>query len=514
MGGSESSRYYIAIDLKSFYASVECHERGLDPMRTNLVVADESRTEKTICLAVSPSLKAMGIGGRARLFQVIQRVNEVNALRKNALHGKVFSGKSADAAELAADPTLEIDFVIACPRMALYMEYNAQILEIYLRYVSFDDVHVYSIDEVFIDVTDYLQTYGVTARELAKQMMRDVQQEIHIVATAGVGTNLYLAKVAMDIVAKHVEADEDGARIAELDEMGYRRMLWAHTPLTDFWRVGRGLSKKLESCGIYTMGDIARCSLGKEGEFYNEELLYKMFGINAELLIDHAWGYEPTRIADIKAYRPKDNSMGSGQVLHEPYPYDKARLIVREMADRLALDLVKKGLVTNQVVLTVGYDMVNLTDPDRRRAYKGAVKTNRYGRQVPHSAHGSQNLDGYTSLTSAIMGAMTELFERIVDPTLLIRRVYLSAEHLKWEEELEQTQEKEAAFEQLSLFEQAEDRSFPETGKEKQQREKQLQQAMLSVQEKYGKNALLRGMNYEEGGTMRERNKQIGGHRA
>lgn len=544
MNGSEHSRYYIAIDLKSFYASVECVERKLDPMRTNLVVADESRTEKTICLAVSPSLKAIGIGGRARLFEVIQRVNEVNALRRNALHGKGFSGKSVDADELAADPKLEIDFVIACPRMALYMDYSGCVVKQYLKFVSYEDIHSYSIDEVFIDVTSYLRTYGMTARELARQMALSVQQELKLTATAGVGTNLYLAKVAMDIGAKHIEPDEYGVRIAELDERSYRRTLWAHTPLIDFWRVGRGLSKKLEACGIYTMGDIARCSLGGDDDFYNEDLLYRMFGINAELLIDHAWGYEPTRISDIKAYKPKDNSIGSGQVLHEPYPYDKARLIVREMADVLVLDLVKKGLVTNQIVLTVGYDVENLTDPDRRRAYKGEIKTNRYGRQVPQSAHGSQNLDGYTSLTSKIMAAVTELFERIVDPGLLVRRVYLSAEHLKWEEEVEQGRESEAVFEQLSLFSAEEGILFSENGgndrngmsplsdkrwaedvrseqkeyyrgmKEEQQREKQMQQTILSVQEKFGKNALLRGMNYEEGGTMRERNSQIGGHRA
>ena len=520
MNDSEHTRFYIAIDLKSFYASVECVERKLDALRTNLVVADESRTEKTICLAVSPSLKALGISGRARLFEVIQRVDEVNAMRRNALHGREFSGKSADAGELAADPSLEIDFVIACPRMALYMDYSGRVLKQYLRYVSFEDIHSYSIDEVFIDVTSYLRTYHMTARELARQMILDVQQKLKLTATAGVGTNLYLAKVAMDIRAKHIKPDEYGVRIAELDEMSYRRVLWAHTPLTDFWRVGRGLSKKLEACGIYTMGDIARCSLGRDSDFYNEDLLYKMFGVNAELLIDHAWGYEPTRISDIKAYKPKDNSIGSGQVLQEPYPYDKARLIVREMADALVLALVKKGLVTSQVVLTVGYDVVNLTDPDRRKAFKGEIKVNRYGRKVPKSAHGSQNLDGYTSSTKRIMAAVTELFERIVDPALLVRRVYLSAEHLKWESDAvqEEEQESQTVFEQLSLFggeAGVGEMSGNRMGiKEEQQREKQMQKAILSVQEKFGKNALLRGMNFEEGGTMRERNSQIGGHRA
>ena len=525
MKDGEEKRSYIAIDLKSFYASVECRERGLDPLQTNLVVADEARTEKTICLAVSPSLKALGISGRARLFEAVQKVKEVNALRRNALNGRDFSGKSTDAAELARDGTLEIDFIRAKPRMALYMDYSTRVYTIYLRYVAPEDIHVYSIDEVFVDVTDYLRTYGCTAKELATKMMGDVLGELGITATAGIGTNLYLAKIAMDIVAKHVEADENGARLAMLDEDSYRRLLWAHTPLTDFWRVGRGTAKKLAGLGMYTMGDIARCSLGREDEFYNEDLLYRLFGVNAELLIDHAWGIEPTRISDIKAYRPKDNSLCSGQVLKEPYPYRKARLVVREMADLLSLDLVKKGVVASQMTLTVGYDIENLTDPARRAAYKGEIETDRYGRKVPKNAHGSLNFDGHTSSSARFLEAAGELFDRIADPSLLVRRMYLTANHLRFFDEVEK---EKASYQQMSLFDW--EGGFGEPGRKteadfggvrqqekarsREERERRMQQAVLSIQKRFGKNALLRGMNLEEGGTAIERNGQIGGHRA
>ena len=359
-------KQYVAIDLKSFYASVECIERELDPMTTNLVVADASRTEKTICLAVSPSLKAFGVPGRPRLFEVVQKVGEVNALRQSRAPGRTLTGKSWDALQLQADPTLGVDYLVAPPRMAHYMEHSAKIYSIYLKYVAPEDIHVYSIDEVFMDVTPYLRNRGMTAREFTRMIIQDVVDTTGITATAGIGTNLYLCKVAMDIVAKHMEADEYGVRIAELDELSYRRLLWNHRPLTDFWRVGRGYVKRLEKVGLYTMGDVARCSLGRSDEFYNEELLYKLFGVNAELLIDHAWGWEPCTIAQIKAYRPQTNSLGSGQVLHCPYTSEKAKLVVREMTDMLVLDLVDKGLVTDQMVLTVGYDIENLTDPEIR----------------------------------------------------------------------------------------------------------------------------------------------------
>ena len=364
-------RTYIAIDLKSFYASVECVERGLDPMTTNLVVADKSRTEKTICLAVSPSLKAYGIPGRARLFQVVQKVREINARRRQAAPGHQFTGSSCQDPEIQKDPCLELKYITAPPQMAKYMEISGKIYQIYLKYIAPEDIHVYSIDEVFMDVTDYLETYKISATELARRMILDVLQTIGITAAAGIGTNLYLCKIAMDIVAKHIPADENGVRIARLDEMSYRQLLWSHRPLTDFWRVGRGYAKKLEAHGLYTMGDIARCSLGKPGDYYNEELLYDLFGVNAELLIDHAWGWEPCTIQDIKAYKPQSSSVGSGQVLHCPYPFEKARLAAREMADMLALDLLDKGLVTDQIVLTVGYDMDNLKDPERQKQYRG-----------------------------------------------------------------------------------------------------------------------------------------------
>ncbi len=509
-------KHYIAIDLKSFYASVECVERHRDPLTTHLVVADESRTEKTICLAVSPSLKALGIGGRARLFEAIAGVKRANALRQSALGGRPFSGSSTDQEALEADPTLKIDFIRAIPRMKLYMEYSVRAFAIYLRYVAPEDIHVYSVDEAFLDVSDYLHTYRMTAEELAVKMIKEVLDEIGITATVGIGPNLYLAKIAMDIVAKHVEPDENGARIAKLDEMSYRKLLWTHRPLTDFWRVGPGTAKKLAERGLFTMGDVARCSLGKENDFYNEDLLYRMFGINAELLIDHAWGYEPTEISDIKAYKPKDNSLCSGQVFKEPYSYQKARLAAREMADLLSMDLVKKGVVASQLTLTVGYDIENIQDPARREAYHGKVETDRYGRMVPAPVHGSYNFDKHTASSKRFLEGIGVLFDRIADPTLLVRRLYLAATHLRF---LEEVEKEEASYQQLSLFDLMEaktDGASKASVKDIKQEEKEnrLQQAILSIQDRYGKNSLLRGMNFEEGGTTIERNAQIGGHRA
>ena len=504
-------RSYIAIDLKSFYASVECIERGLDPLTTNLVVADQSRTEKTICLAVSPSLKSYGIPGRPRLFEVVQRVKWVNQQRRKLAPKQTFSGKSWHDPDLKAKPELELDYIVAPPQMARYMQWSSRIYDVYLKYVAPEDIHVYSIDEVMMDVTAYLQSYGMTARELAKTILLDVLNTTGITATAGIGTNLYLCKVAMDIVAKHIPADEDGVRIAELDEMSYRKTLWEHRPLTDFWRVGRGYSKKLEQHGLLTMGDIARCSLGKETEYYNEELLYKLFGINAELLIDHAWGWEPCTIADIKAYRPENNSIGAGQVLQSPYPFEKARLVVREMADLLALDLVDKGLVCDQLVLTVGYDIENLKNPELRRRYSGEITTDNYGRAVPKHAHGSENLGRYTSSSKQILQAVTTLFERVVDPLLLVRRMNLVANHVVYEAELP----KESTVEQLDLFTDyaaREEREKKEAAE--QQRERRRQEALLSIKKKFGKNAIMKGMNLEEGATAKERNATIGGHKA
>ncbi len=498
---------YIAIDLKSFYASQECIERELDPMTTNLVVADLERTEKTICLAVSPSLKAHGVPGRARLFEAIQKVQEANALRRQKAPGRKFTGKSYDARALEADPSLEIDFLIAPPQMGRYMECSSRIYQIYLKYVAPEDIHVYSIDEVFIDATPYLKTYGLTAYEFARKLIREVLDTTGITATVGIGTNLYLCKVAMDIVAKHAQADAFGVRIGMLDEMSYRRQLWDHRPLTDFWRVGRGYARKLEKCGLYTMGDIARCSLGGPNDFYNEDLLYKLFGVNAELLIDHAWGWEPVTIADIRAYKPQSNSISSGQVLHCPYESGKARLIVGEMTDLLALDLVDKGLVTDQLTLTLGYDIENLLDSERRKKYKGPVVTDHYGRQVPKHSHGTANLNRKTASTRLIMEAVLDLFDRIADPDLLVRRVTLCANHL-----VPETQAMSGAQPvQLDLFGETTAQEAEEAALE---REKRRQKAVLTIQKKYGKNAILKGMNFKEGATTKDRNAQIGGHKA
>lgn len=507
----ERERQYIAIDLKSFYASVECVERGLDPLTNHLVVADLSRTEKTICLAVSPALKAYGIPGRARLFEVVQKVKEINAQRLSNAPGHTFTGSSSNANELKSNPNLSLDYIVAPPRMALYMEYSIRIYSIYLDYIAPEDIHVYSIDEVFMDVTNYLSTYGLTAHELAEKMIQAVLKRTGITATAGVGTNLYLCKVAMDIVAKHIPANQNGVRIAELDELSYRRLLWSHRPLTDFWRVGRGYAKKLEANGLYTMGDIARCSIGSETDYYNQKLLYKLFGVNAELLIDHAWGWEPCTIADIKAYRPESSSLGSGQVLQRPYNFAGGRLIAREMADLLVLDLVEQGLVTDQMVLTIGYDIENLSDPKRSADYRGPVTTDHYGRRVPKHAHGSVNLGRYTSSTKQITDAVMELYDRIVDHNLLVRRVNVVANHVLPEQQAEE----EAAMEQLNLFidEAAHQRQRAEEAA-LLERERQMQRAILNIKRRFGKNAILKGMNLQEGAMTRERNRQIGGHKA
>ncbi|MEG0902826.1 MAG: DNA methylase [Lachnospiraceae bacterium] len=502
---------YIAIDLKSFYASVECMERGLDPMTTNLVVADASRTEKTICLAVSPSLKAYGISGRARLFEVVQKVREVNAERLRCAPGQVFLGASINAPELKNSPGLSLDYIAAPPRMSLYMEYSTKIYNTYLNYIAPEDIHVYSIDEVFMDVTNYMSIYHLTPEELAMKIILNVLETTGITATAGIGTNLYLSKIAMDIEAKHIHPDKNGVRIAELDEMSYRRKLWSHRPITDFWRVGKGYAKKLEEQAIFTMGDVARCSIGKSTDYYNEDLLYQLFGINAQLLIDHAWGYEPCTIADIKAYKPSSNSIGSGQVLQHPYSFEKAKLIVREMTELLVLDLVDKELVTNQMVLTVGYDIKNLTDPQARQAYRGEVTTDGYGRAIPKHAHGSVNLTSYTSSTKLILEAVMELFDRIVNQKLLVRRVHLVANHVVDEANCPKADD----YTQLNLFT---DYTVEQEKQKKRDlelaREKKAQKAMLSIKKKYGKNAILKGMNLEEGATTIDRNRQIGGHKA
>ena len=494
----QSNHVYIAIDLKSFYASVECMERQLDPLTTNLVVADASRTEKTICLAVSPSLKSYGISGRARLFEVVQRVKEVNAWRRNKAPGRQFTGSSYSAPELAEHPELELSYIIAPPRMAFYLEYSTIIYKTYLKYIAPEDIHVYSIDEVFMDVTHYLKTYGMTPKELASKIIRDVLDSSGITATAGIGTNLYLCKVAMDIVAKHTAPDQHGVRIAELDEISYRRLLWNHRPLTDFWRVGRGYQKKLESAGLFTMGDIARCSLGGPHEYHNEDLLYNMFGVNAELLIDHAWGWEPVTMDLIKSYKPETNSICSGQVLQCPYDSEKAKLIVKEMTDLLVLDLVEKKSVTDQMVLTIGYDIDNLTDSKIKSHYKGEIATDHYGRKIPKPAHGTVNLNRQTSSTQIITDAVMDLYDRIINPNLLIRRVTVAANHL-----IDEAQAKKAEnFEQLNLF--TDYAVLEKERKEEEERlskEKKLQEAMLSVKKKFGKNAILKGMNLQEGAT-------------
>ena len=498
-------RAYIAIDLKSFFASVECRERGLDPLDTNLVVADESRTDKTICLAITPTLKRCGLSGRGRLFEVRQRVREANALRQRSAPGRKLEGTSHFFSELQANPSLAMDFIIAPPRMAYYMAYSSRIYQIYLKYVAPEDIVVYSIDEVFMDATDYLSTYGLSAHDLAMKIILDVLETTGITATAGIGTNLFLCKVAMDIVAKRMPADQNGVRIAELDEMKFRRELWAHQPITDFWRVGRGIAKKLEQNGMVTMGDVALCSER------SEDLLYRLFGKNAELLIDHAWGWEPTTIEAIKAYRPSTNSISSGQVLHCPYEAEKARLVIREMTDLLVLDLVDKGLVTDQMVLTVGYDIENITNPALYADYRGEIVADRYGRKIPKHAHGTVNLKTRTSSSRKIMEAVMGLYDDIVNPKLLVRRITLVGNRLVGEARAEA----EEQYEQLELFT---DTGGQEEEKKQEElrlkKERSLQEAMLSVKKKYGKNAMLKGMNLQEGATAMERNSQIGGHKA
>ncbi len=495
-----AEKTYIAIDLKSFYASVECRERGLDPLTTHLVVADRSRTEKTICLAVTPSLKAHGIPGRARLFEVVQQVKAVNAQRLARAPGHVFTGRSADALALEENPALELDYIVATPRMAYYMEYSTRIYGIYMKYVAPEDIHVYSIDEVFLDATAYLRTTGLSARDFAMRMIRDVLQTTGITATAGIGPNLYLSKVAMDIWAKHIPADRDGVRIAELDEMTYRRYLWAHTPITDFWRVGRGYARRLQEHGMLTMGDVARCSVE------NEDLLYKLFGVNAELLIDHAWGWEPCEIRHIKAYKPETNSLSVGQVLPEPYSAEKGRMIVREMSNGLVMDMVEKGLITDQAELTVGYDTESVT-PD----FRGEIVTDRYGRKAPKMAHGTESLDRQTSSTKRIVDAVLRLYDRIVDPELLVRRMYVVVNHVVPAAETKP----EPEYEQLDLFTDYEAKREAAAAEDAAlEKEKQLQQAMLKIRQRYGKNSILHGTSYQEGATGRDRNQTIGGHKA
>jgi len=499
-------RVYAAIDLKSYYASAECVSRGLDPMTTNLVVADNSRTEKTICLAVSPALKAFGIPGRARLFEVIQQVDALNTARRLKAPGQILTEKSWNTTQLERDPSLAIDYIVATPRMAYYLECSANIYNLYLNYIAPEDIHIYSIDEVFLDLTPYLRTYGLPPRTLVQNMIRDVWKTTGITATAGIGSNLYLCKVAMDILAKHAPPDEYGVRIAELDEPAYRQQLWAHRPLTDFWRVGRGIAKKLESHGMYTMGDIAQCSLGDPNEYHNEQLLYKLFGVNAELLIDHAWGVEPCTISDIKAYRPSSTSLSSGQVLHCPYDTQKAKLIVREMTDLLVLDLVEQKLLTDQITLTIGYDIENCSDPHRKAVYQGTIVTDHYGRSVPKHAHGTANLPEKTHSTRQILNAMMDLYDRIVDPALSVRRITISVCKLVTEAEWAAGH----ICEQLNLFANSETHAEAIA----RDREQRRQEAELAIKRKFGKNAILRGMNLKEGAMTISRNQQIGGHKA
>lgn len=498
-------KVYICIDLKSFYASVECVERGLDPLTTNLVVADASRTEKTICLAISPSLKKIGVGGRARLFEVNQKVKEYNYERRKKAPYHKFIDKSCNDIELSNNDNLQLDFIIATPQMAKYIEISSKIYSIYLKYISSDDIHVYSIDEVFMDVTNYLKTYKQNAHELAMTIIKDVLSQTGITATAGIGTNMYLAKVAMDIVAKKMKADKDGVRIASLDEMTYRKLLWDHTPLTDFWRVGHGYQRKLEANNLFTMGDIALCSIE------NEDLLYSLFGINAELLIDHAWGYEPCEITHIKNYKPQGKSLGSGQVLHCAYDYKKTKLVVKEMIDSLALDLCDKRLLTNQVVLSIGYDIENLTDEKISANYKGEICVDYLGRKIPKHSHGTVNFEIYTSASKILMDGVISLFERIVNKDLLVRRINIAATGLIYENQLQENN----GYEQLDLFD---DYKVKEMQKKKLdkivEKEKKAQEALLQIKKKYGKNSIIKGMNLEDGATMKDRNEQIGGHKA
>lgn len=488
---------YICIDLKSFYASVECVERGLDPLNTNLVVADPGRTEKTICLAVTPSLKAQGLSGRPRYFEVLRKVREINLLRKNRAPGQLLGKESCNARELAANPSLTLAFLTAIPRMALYIEYSTRVYSVYLKYISQDDIHVYSIDEVFIDATHYLKLYKKSAHDLADTIIRDILVTTGVTATVGIGPNLYLAKIAMDIMAKHVAPDKNGVRIAELDVQTYRQNLWTHVPLTDFWRVGKGYAQKLAHYGIKTMGDIARYSLRCE------DFLFRLFGINAELLIDHAWGYEPCTMADIKSYKPAAKSLGSGQILHEAYTVPKARLVVIEMVDALALDLVSKRLATDQIVLTVGFDRENLAP---EKGYTGPTVKDSYGRTIPKHAHGTANLPMHTSSGNLMTEAVLGLFDRIVSSEMLVRRINLAAHHI-----LPETALPPKKYVQLDLFSNSDKEK---DARQNTSRERKQQEVMLKIRQRYGKNSLLKGMNFEDGATARERNQQIGGHRA
>ena len=499
------NRTYLCVDLKSFYASVECVDRGLDPLTTNLVVADIERTEKTICLAVTPSLKAYGVSGRARLFEVVQKVKEVNRSRQYYAPGRKLDGASSNDIELKSNPSLALDYIVAPPRMAHYMEVSAKIYNVYLKYIAPEDIHVYSIDEVFIDLTHYLDTYKLNACEMARMIIKDVLQTTGITATAGIGTNMYLAKIAMDIMAKKKPADKNGVRIAELDEMTYRKELWNHRPLTDFWMVGRGIAKKLEENYMFTMGDVARCS------HYNEAKLFKLFGVNAELLIDRAWGWEPTTIADIREYNPSSNSTSVGQVLHCPYDYEKAKLIVKEMIDQHTLDLFAKGLVTDQMVLDIGYDIENLTDPERSSKYYGEITTDHYGRKIPKHAHGTVNLQKKTSSARVITQAVVDLYDRIVDRDLLIRRINIAACKLALETDIKD----DVVGEQLTLFDDPEEMQRKKEAEEAAlAREKRMQRAVVDIKARYGKNAILKGMNLQEGATAKDRNSQVGGHKA
>ena len=509
----DGGRTYIAIDLKSFYASVECVARGLDPLTTHLIVADPTRTEKTICLAVTPALKAYGISGRARLFEVVEKAREVNIGREHDF-GAPLSGEATDSKVLASHPEMALGYLVAPPRMAEYVDCSRRIYEIYLKYVSKEDIHVYSIDEVFIDATDYIKLYKLSAHELAMKMMKDVLSETGVTATCGIGTNMYLCKIAMDIVAKHMEPDEDGVRIAEIDEYDYRRLLWDHEPITDFWRVGHGIASRLARLGIHTMGDIALASVGKFGGGINENMLYELFGVNAELLIDHAWGYEPAMIADVKAYRPMSESISSGQVLKEPYEWKKARLIVKEMTDLLALDLVEKGLVTDKIVLTICYDSENLKDPAKAASYKGPVVRDYYGRPAPQHAHGTENLEFKTSSSRLLVAAMMRLYDRITDRNLTVRRINIGAMMLDSEEHAGEASVS-SGYTQIDMF-----TDYATIELERQQRdedlrkEKQVQQTIIDLKKRFGKNAVIKGMNLEEGSTAQERNGQIGGHKA
>ena len=503
---TDSNRTYIAIDLKSFFASVECVERHLDPLNTNLVVADKTRTSKTICLAVSPSLKAHGIGGRARLFEAEQRVKEVNMLRRMAAPQRRLTGKSCLDSELKEHPDWEVDFITATPRMSLYIDYSSRVYKAYLKYIAPEDIHVYSIDEVFIDATAYLPTYKQTAHELAMQMIRDVLRTTGITATAGIGTNLYLCKVAMDIVAKHMPADEDGVRIAELDEMSYRQQLWDYKPLNKFWRIGHGIASKLAHYGVDTMGKLARLSIT------DEDLLYRLFGVNAELIIDHAWGWEPCTIKEIKSYRPESCSFSNGQVLQCPYTFKKARVVIQEMADASSLKLVSLRMVTNQLVINVGYDVANLTDDNISSKYQGNIVTDHYGRMVPKSAHGSIRLNGYTSSSHAIIKAAADLFDRIVNPDLLVRKLNITTNNVIYEDCVSQ---EPAQPIQLDLFTDYEAQEKQKKAEEAQRaKERRMQEALLAIKQRFGKNAILRGLNFDEGATAIERNNQIGGHKA